>query len=70
MEHDGEIVEFTLGTQLEDVNILHQPIVPRTNYAQVLTRLNYIFMYSNLLGTVIKAGYLEIHEGIVSDHRM
>ena len=43
---------------------------PKTTYTRGSKRLDYIFMLTSLVGTVRNAGYLPIHDGVISDHRM
>ena len=70
LEHEGELVEFIMGTQLEDVHIAWKQIVPRSTYARGSKRLDYIFISPNLMSTVRKSGYLGIHELMLSNHKM
>ena len=69
-EKDGELVEFLLATQLEDVHQTGQQMKPNTTYYRGMKRLDYIFISHHLLGTIRKSGYLAIHDGIILDHRM
>ena len=66
----GELAEFLLETQLEDVHKVRWQILPKTTYTRRTKRLDYIFMSTNLVVTIRKAGYLPIHDGVISDHRM
>ena len=65
-----ELAEFLLESQLEDIHKVRQQPIPTTTYTRGSKRLDYIFMSTNLVGTVRKAGYMPIHDGVISDHRM
>ena len=69
-ERDGGLAEFLLETQLEDVHQAQQKTKNNTTYSRGKKRLYYIFISHHLLGTIRKSGYLAIHDGIISDHRM
>ena len=69
-ERDGELAEFLLETQLEDVHQSQQQTTPTTTYSRGTKRLDYIFTSHPLLGTIRMPGYLAIHDAIISDHRM
>ena len=45
-------------------------MTPSNTYSRGTKRLDYIFISHHLLGTIRKLGYLAIHDGIISDHRM
>ena len=66
----GELDEFLLELQLEDIHKVRQQPIPKTTYTRESKRLDYIFMSRNLVGTVRKAGYMPIHDGVISDHRI
>ena len=55
---------------MEDVHKVKQQPTPKTTYSWGSKHLDYIFMSTNLVGTVRKAGYLPIHDEVISDHRM
>ena len=44
MEQEGELAEFIIGSQLEDVHISRQKIVTKMTHARISKRLDYIFM--------------------------
>ena len=69
-EPSGELAEFLLETQLEDVHQARQQTTPNTTYSRGTRRLDYIFTSHHLLMAIRKSGYLAIHDGIISDHRM
>ena len=69
-EVKGDFAEFLLETKMEDVHKMRQQETPKTTYTRGSKRLDYIFMSPNLMSTVRRAGYLPIHDGVISDHRM
>ena len=70
IERQGELAEFMLATQLKDVYKARHKMTPTTTYAREVKRLDYIFISHHLLGTVRKLGYLALHDGVISDHKM
>ena len=43
-EYEGKLAEFILETQVEDIHISRQQVVPQTTYGRGTQRLDYIFM--------------------------
>ena len=66
----NELAEFLLETQLEDFYKARKQTTLNTTYARGSKRLDYIFISPQLLPTVQKSGYLVLHDGIISYHRM
>ena len=70
IEKQGELAEFLLVTQLEDLHKARQQTTPTTTYSRGTKSLYYIFISHHLLGKVRKSGYLALHDGVIPDHRM
>ena len=69
-EMNGDFAEFIFESRLEDIHKVKQQDTPMTTYARRTKRLDYILMTPNLVQTVRRAGYLPLHDGVMSDHRM